>query len=370
MPIQPETAVEVVDLVCSSEKLVAVGNGTKAPLVHHEAATHLSTKQLDGILHYEPREYTFTARAGTSVDEVVEMLAKKNQYLPFDPIEFGPSGSTLGGLVATGIAGSGRYRYGGVRDFIVGVEMVTGYGKVVRGGGKVVKNAAGFDLPKLVTSSLGRLGVLTELSFKVFPVSLASRTVSVACQSHAEALTLLRDAGRRRWELDAIDYFQNGRVEIRIAGPPKAIDTLADEIAREYQGELRDPVEADLIWQDVRRLSMFKESKCLFRVPCTPKTFEQWATLNSPVAFHLAGGGNAMWIGCRDDQVDEVSRSLDSLWLTGLAVRGENASALIGYSLETEMRRRIHQVFDPDGKFDTRTPSTNSKRIEENQSVV
>ena len=82
---------------------------------------------------------------------------------------FAEAGATLGGTVAAATSGPGRLRFGGVRDFLLGVRFVTGDGRVVFGGGKVVKNAAGFDLPKLMVGGLGRFGVLTELTFKVFP---------------------------------------------------------------------------------------------------------------------------------------------------------------------------------------------------------
>ena len=107
------------------------------------------------------------------------MLAEHGQYLPFDP-PLAAAGATLGGTVAAGLSGPGRYRYGGVRDFVLGVRFVDGMGNLVRGGGKVVKNAAGFDFPKLMVGSLGRLGVLAELSFKVFPQPPAFATLAVS----------------------------------------------------------------------------------------------------------------------------------------------------------------------------------------------
>jgi glycolate oxidase FAD binding subunit len=97
-------------------------------------------------LAYEPGEFTFTALAGTPVGEVKQLLAEQGQYLPFDPLLV-ERGATLGGVVAAGTAGPGRYRYGGVRDLLMGVRFVDGLGRLVGGGGQVVKESAGVDVP-------------------------------------------------------------------------------------------------------------------------------------------------------------------------------------------------------------------------------
>src|SRR6185369_15555126 len=130
----------------------------------------------------EPSEFTFTARAGTPVRDVVAALAERGQYLPFDA-PWLAAGSTLGGLVAGGVAGPGRFRFGGIRDFILGIRFVDGAGRLLRLGGKVVKNAAGFDLPKFFVGSLGRFGVLVEITFKVFPRPISKLTLRLEAET-------------------------------------------------------------------------------------------------------------------------------------------------------------------------------------------
>ena len=159
---------------------------------------------LRGVVEYEPNEFVFTALAGTPVAEVVAMLAEHGQYLPFDP-PFVAAGATLGGAVASGLSGPGRYRYGGVRDFVIGVRFVDGLGQLVRGGGKVVKNAAGFDLPKLMVGSLGRLGALVELSFKVFPKPPAFGTLRVDYPSLAAAVEAMATLVTKPLDIEAVD---------------------------------------------------------------------------------------------------------------------------------------------------------------------
>src|SRR5207253_308179 len=142
------------------------------------------TAGLRGITEYDPSEFTFTAGAGTPVREIVAALAERGQYLPFDPM-LADAGATLGGTVAAGLSGPGRFRFGGLRDFILGVQFVDGEGRVLRMGGKVVKNAAGFDLPKFFVGSVGRFGILTELTFKVFPRPVATRTLRLDAKDGA-----------------------------------------------------------------------------------------------------------------------------------------------------------------------------------------
>ncbi len=150
-------------------RLLPRGGGTKSAL----STPARDEKTLDmtgfsGMIEYIPEEFTFTAFAGTPLSDVVQILYENGQYLPFDP-PLVERGATLGGTVASGLSGSGRYRFGGVRDFILGVRFIDGRGELISAGGKVVKNVAGYDFPKLMVGSLGGLGLLVELSFKVFP---------------------------------------------------------------------------------------------------------------------------------------------------------------------------------------------------------
>ena len=145
--------------------------------------------------------------AGTRVSEVVATLGEQGQYLPFDPL-LADSGATIGGTVASNASGPGRFRFGGIRDFLLGVRFVDGRGNCIRGGGQVVKNAAGFDYPKLLVGSQGKLGLIYELTFKVFPrpesyATLISRFDRLGrCVKLHEPTCVVRD-GHRVARLDS-----------------------------------------------------------------------------------------------------------------------------------------------------------------------
>lgn len=129
-----------------------------------------------GIVAYEPTELVITARAGTPLAEIEAALAANNQMLPFEPPHFGAQ-ATLGGMVAAGLSGPRRPWGGSVRDAVLGVKLLNGRGEVLRLGGQVMKNVAGYDVSRLMAGAMGTLGVLLEVSLKVLPRPACERTL-------------------------------------------------------------------------------------------------------------------------------------------------------------------------------------------------
>ena len=121
-----------------------------------------------GIVSYEPTELVITAKSGTLLVELEKQLEREGQMLGFEPPHFG-TGSTVGGVIASGLSGPGRPYRGAVRDFVLGVDIINGRGQALRFGGQVMKNVAGFDVSRLMAGSLGTLGVITQVSLRVVP---------------------------------------------------------------------------------------------------------------------------------------------------------------------------------------------------------
>ena len=142
-----------------------------------------------GVTEYEPGDLTLTARAGTTLAHLAQVCRSEGQWLPLDP--FGSPDGTLGATIATASAGPLASAFGTPRDQVLGCELVTGTGDVVRAGGRVVKNVAGFDLVRLNTGAWGTLGVLTEVSVRLRALPEVDRTVAVAV-SAADAWLWLR----------------------------------------------------------------------------------------------------------------------------------------------------------------------------------
>lgn len=150
------------------------------------ASRTLSLSALTGIVHYEPGDFTLTARAGTTLPELAQATLPHRQFLALDP--FGDFDGTLGATIATGAGGPMAYAFGGPRDNVIGLEVVTGDGAVVRCGGRVVKNVAGFDLTRLFTGSWGTLGVITEVSVRLRALPPVDQTYAMAVDDRPETL--------------------------------------------------------------------------------------------------------------------------------------------------------------------------------------
>ena len=156
------------------------GGGTSMPLGNppQELDLILGTARMNQVLEYVPGDQVVRVQAGIRLQDLQEQLAGSNQMLGVDPPEEG-AGATVGGLVATNSSGPRRYRYGTIRDLIIGITVVLADGTVARAGGKVVKNVADYDLSKLFTGSLGTLGVIAECNFRLHPKPEAARAVAV-----------------------------------------------------------------------------------------------------------------------------------------------------------------------------------------------
>lgn len=336
--------------------LQIVGGGTKRALSKVGPKTSaLDMRPLAGILAYDPGEYTFTALAGTRLSDVQAALAEYGQYMPFDP-PLAEWGATLGGTIAAGLSGAGRQRYGGVRDFLIGVRFVDGLGRLVRGGGYVVKNAAGFDLPKLMVGSLGQLGVLVEVSFKVFPQPPAYATLRLDHDSMASALETLAKLAALPVDIDALDIAANdadATLWLRIGGLESTLASRLDVLAGCIcLGERLLDEDDRRVWQAANEFDWVPEGSVLVKAPLSPTTllgFDQQIA-GRGMNRRYSAGGNVAWLAW-NGSMDELDILLGELHLPGLVLTGETDSPLIGSFAGREFYRRIKQTLDPDGVF-------------------
>jgi glycolate oxidase FAD binding subunit len=327
------------------------GGRSKTALVAPDEAAVIGVNDCRGVLEYEPSEFTFTALAGTPVAEVIELLSANGQYLPFDPLLVS-QGATLGGTVAANTAGSGRYRYGGIRDFLIGVRFVDGRGNLVQGGGKVVKNAAGFDFPKFFVGSLGRFGVLLELTFKVFPQPASYATLKVTLPDMDAAVQTMQRLTTSSLEMDALDITPPGTVWIRIGGLPEAIEIRLDNLRRFCAGGEVIMHDSDF-WQEAAELSWVPAGALAVKIPLTPKRIQSLEAALAPYAAErrYSVGGNVAWVAWPGSP-----QTLDALLLqrglSGLAVLGTRpVNPLLGKQPDPIFLQRIRDALDPNGRF-------------------
>ena len=346
--VTPDSVAAVVDAVRAAPRVLAVGAGTKPALASVPSEfVRLSTAKLRGIIEYEPSEFTFTALAGTPVAEISAALAAQGQYLPFDPV-LGEAGSTLGGALAAGVSGPGRFRFGGLRDFILGVKFVDGEGRLLRLGGKVVKNAAGFDVPKFFVGSAGRFGVLAELTFKVFPLPRARCTLRLDAKDAENRIRLLTELARGRWEIDALESpVSEPAVYARLAGPEAAITSLAQEILRTRAGCVLDANAADVFWREAVAFKWEHAQGSLAKVSLVPSQvaeFIQRLPALGDARGWLGQGGNVAYVSTPDAGQLPVWP-----WPT-VSLRGVRAQ-WHGDGPVTPIMQAVKAVFDPHGRF-------------------
>ena len=197
------------------------GNGTKDWYGQSLQGEVLDTTAYSGIIAYDPTELVITARAGTSLREIGKALSEKNQMLAFEPPRFDGL-ATIGGIVASGLSGPRRQAVGAVRDFVLGAVLMDGKADVLHFGGQVMKNVAGYDVSRLLTGSMGTLGLILEVSIKVLPRPVAQQSLQFA-MTQEQALHQLNVWGGQPLPLSA-SCWHNGLLAIRLSGAQAAVD--------------------------------------------------------------------------------------------------------------------------------------------------
>lgn len=342
---------ELIEIIKSKSSLIARGNMTKTGLPTPPGTEILDLRTLSGIIEYKPSEYTFTTYAGTSLRDINQMLQENNQFLPFDP-PLAVQGATIGGTVAANLSGPMRYHYGGVRDFILGVQFLNSQGELVRSGGKVVKNAAGFDIPKLMVGSLGSLGTMIELSFKVFPRHKEYLTITGTFEKISDAVEKLVSLTFSPIELLSLDLIPNEdlfELQLRIGGAPELFKSRISQLEQhlpnmEYiQGE-----EESNFWKDNNEFSWVPADSVLVKVPLIPKRLP---TLDSflagaSVIRRYSSGGNIAWIAW-SGPTDALHYRLKELDLVGLSILGTADRVRYGAMKKNTFYQKIKNALDP-----------------------
>ena len=352
--LTPTSLAEVQDAVRSLDRVHTVAGGTKPTLSQNAT---LSMAGVSGVLEYNPSEYTFTALAGTKLAELRDMLNEHGQFLPFDP-PLVEAGATLGGTVAAGLSGPGRYRYGGVRDFFLGVRMITTGGREVFGGGKVVKNAAGFDIPKFNVGALGRYGVMVELTFKVFPSPESWTTIAAQYQTMPDAVTAMNRIAMAPVEAMCLDLTDDRRLLVRLGGIPDAQaarSSRLEQLLKDADVTILRGDEEQQVWHDAREFAWAANAAALLKVPLIPEQILALEELLGgwnvdSIARRYSVGGNVAWIALPQTVDNEQLNTLhQTLGRNIVAIRGDLAPVTLnpqGAVFEERLRQVFAQATD------------------------
>jgi glycolate oxidase FAD binding subunit len=259
------------------------GSNSKAFLGRTTAGEILDTRAHCGIVSYDPTELVITARCGTPLAQLSQVLDAAQQMLPCEPPAFG-EGATVGGMIACGLSGPRRPWSGSVRDFVLGTRVITGQGKLLRFGGEVMKNVAGYDLSRLMAGSHGCLGLITEVSLKVLPKPRQCLSISLELDIE-RALLHLAQWGQQPLPISAACH-DGSRLHLRLEGGEGSVAAAHERLG----GERLDAT----YWDDLneQRLSFFDEDQPLWRLSLPHNT----PRLSLPGRQLVDWGGAQRWL--------------------------------------------------------------------------
>lgn len=270
------------------------GQGSKSfyGMPEHDGPV-LSTLDYSGVIDYDPTELVVVAKSGTPISELEALLAQSRQMLAFEPPRFDGKG-TVGGMVASGLSGPARISAGAIKDFMLGMTILDSQGAALRFGGTVMKNVAGYDMPRLYTGSLGTLGLIVDVSIKVMPMPVASQTL-VFEVSAQESIDRVNQWGGQPLPISATCWHQ-GRLWVRLAGAHAAIKSAMQKMG----GDPLQEKQAASFWQSVR-----DQAHDFFSLGLHDQQVQVWRISVPTVSAHLGmlsgetlieWGGGLRWV--------------------------------------------------------------------------
>ena len=364
-PSSEAELVEVIaDAAAAGHRLDIRGGGSKRDIGAPTEADTLDLSAFTGVIDYDPAELVLTAGAATPLVEIEALLAEHGQMLAFEPFDPGPmfgrpiGAATLGGSIAAGLSGSRRLSRGSARDHLLGFKAVSGRGEALIGGAKVVKNVTGYDLPKLMAGSWGRLAALTEVSVKVLPRPETQLTLAADSLDPRAACALMAKAIGSQAEVAAA-AFVDGLTALRLEGfgPSVAarrimLEALAPQIHLLTDGD------ADEFWSILR--NPLPDAPVLLRalVPTgkyDPLT-ERIQSIGPDLVWAMDWAGGLVWIGADPATARAAVEPLGGhamIWRAPVEVRASTPTLHPQPSAVAKLEARVRRAFDPSGVFET-----------------
>lgn len=316
-----------------------VGQDSKGFYGHPVEADALELAGHSGIIRHEPTELVLTARGGTPIAEIERQLAEHGQMLAFEPAHFGDKG-TIGGAIATGLGGPRRPWGGAPRDLLLGIRLLDGRGRVLRFGGEVMKNVAGYDVSRLMAGALGTLGALLEVSIKLLPAPAVERSL-VLNMKRDRAVQLMRELSRQPAPLSGACHLDD-HLYLRLSGNASSVAAWEKQIGGDSGSGLE-------FWQQLRdhRLPFFDSERPLWRLSLAPSTPR--LDCEQQVLTDWAGAQRWVYTGCPPADIREQVAKVGG---HAILFRHGDKNAPVFHPLDP-VRERLHrglkQVFDPQG---------------------
>ena len=337
------------------------GSGSKAFYAEHDAVdappkvrTVLDTRQHSGIVSYEPTELVITAKCGTPLAEIEALLAENGQSLAFEPPNHNGK-ATFGGMLAAGLSGPARASAGSVRDYVLGAQVIDGRGQILDFGGVVMKNVAGYDVSRLLTGSLGSLGVITQASVKVWPVAKITAYVQFNLALSA-AVQCMNEWAGKPLPISATCW-HGGVLTLRLAGAKAAVDAALIGFAKQAGTAIESSAGAALF-------AALRHQSLAFFMPQAGRVLMRLSLPSAVAPLGVDGealiewGGAQRWIHTTDP-VGTRAKTVAAgghatLWLRGASDSDLAKTAPVFTPLDAvtaAITQRLRAEYDPHGVF-------------------
>ena len=338
--IEEELATQVAAVSATGGEIEIFGGCSKRFYGEPMEALPVDVSAHSGVIDYDPAELVITLRAGCKLSEVEALLAQNRQMFGFEPPHFAAD-ATIGGMVASGLAGPRRAFAGSIRDFVLGAKILDGRGEIMQFGGRVIKNVAGFDVSRLMVGSHGTLGVILEVSIRVIPVYETESTLAFEHASADEHIRWVNELGAEPYPISASSWVA-GRSQLRLSGSEQGVRHAVGQLGGEP---------GDASWEQLKEqtLEFFDPARPLTRVSLPPASVDlqgDWVQL-------IEWGGAQRWIS---GEIDIAALRLKAEAVGGsvCAFQRHGADVPVFHPLPAAMlklQRSIKSTFDPAGIF-------------------
>jgi glycolate oxidase FAD binding subunit len=329
-----------------SLSVIPAGSGTKLALGRRpeKADIVLSVRGMDRVIEHEAADLIATAECGVSLQDFRSVLEERKQFLPIDPAHT-KNGATLGGIIAANDSGPLRLGYGTARELLIGMKVVRPDGNVFKGGSKVVKNVAGYDLPKLYVGSLGTLGIIVEATFRLYPITDSSATYLAGFGSLDKAHAVVGKLLKSNLVLASLEHMNPGfgseisdRAELEISRDHHALAIRVMNVRKAVEDQIHtisgickeeggtglvvEEGRERVLWDNIRELpfelsghdgAVLKAGVLITHVPLVYERIEKLSVSNGVTPCATARAGNGVVMICINGESGSVRSSIEEL---------------------------------------------------------
>ncbi len=338
--IEADLLAQVKEALEKKQALRIVGGDSKAFYGEQVDAENIYMSGHSGVVDYDPAELVITLRAGSRLRDVEGLLAQHQQMLAFEPPCYSDN-STIGGVVASGLAGPRRAFSGGVRDYLLGVKMIDGRGQLLGFGGRVIKNVAGFDISRSMVGAMGTLGLLLEVSIRVVPLPATEVTLSFEHDGAGDHTHWINSLGSKPLPLSA-SLWHRGQSLVRLSGSEVGVAQASKQLGGE---------EVQFDWRNlaVQKHDFFEPGQAITRVAVPPTA----PLLDVDAACLVEWRGAQRWFS-GELGMSRLRAQVDALNGSVCAFRDHPRGVLKFHTLPEAMlglQRQVKARFDPLGIF-------------------